>query len=247
MAEIKFPTEEIELPSKGLVYPEDNPLSSGKIEMKYMTAKEEDILTNQNYIKKGIVLDKLLKSLIVSDINYDDLVVGDKNAILIAALILGYGAEYIFEHNKIEHTVNLTEVNDKQFDKSLMSEGKNQFHFTLPTSKTEITFKFLTHRDENAIANEIKGLKRINKQSSKDLSTRMKHLITSVNGNSEKKTIREFVDNQLLAIDSRALRNYVIEIQPDVDLHFEYEDKNGDFVNVPIPIGINFFWPDAEI
>ena len=98
MAEFKFPTEEVELPSKGLVYPKENPLSSGKIEMKYMTAKEEDILTNQNYIKKGIVLDKLLKSLIVSDINYDDLVVGDKNAILIAARILGYGRDYEFTY-----------------------------------------------------------------------------------------------------------------------------------------------------
>ena len=77
MSEFKFPTEEVELPSKGLIYPKDNPLSSGKIEMKYMTAKEEDILTNQNYIKQGTVIDKLLKSLIISKINYDDLVVGE--------------------------------------------------------------------------------------------------------------------------------------------------------------------------
>ena len=85
MAEFKLPTEIVELPSKGLIYPEDNPLSSGKIEMKYMTAKEEDILSNQAYIEKGIVIDKLLQSLIVSDINYNDLVIGDKNAIMIAA------------------------------------------------------------------------------------------------------------------------------------------------------------------
>lgn len=243
----QFPTEEVTLPSKGLLYPKESPLSKGVIEMKYMTAREEDILTNQNLIENGTVIDKLLQSLIITPIDYNDLLLGDKNAILIAARILGYGAEYTFEHNRIEHTVNLTEVNDKQFDENLMSEGKNQFHFTLPTSKTEITFKFLTHRDENAIASEIKGLKRLNKQSSKDLSTRMKHLITSINGDSEKQTIREFVDNQLLAIDSRALRNYVVEIQPDINLNFEYEDKNGDFVDIPIPIGINFFWPDAGI
>ena len=94
-----FPTETIELPSKGLIYPEDNPLSSGKIEMKYMTAKEEDILSNQSYIKDGTVIDKLLQSLIVTKINYKDLIVGDKNAILIASRILGYCAEYSFEHN----------------------------------------------------------------------------------------------------------------------------------------------------
>jgi len=95
----KFPTEVVELPSKGLVYPEDNPLSSGKIEMKYMTAKEEDILTNQSYIEKGIVLDKLLQALIVSKINYNDLITGDKNAIMIAARILGYGKDYTFTYN----------------------------------------------------------------------------------------------------------------------------------------------------
>jgi hypothetical protein len=243
----QFPTEEVTLPSKGLLYPKESPLSKGVIEMKYMTAREEDILTNQNLIENGTVIDKLLQSLIITPIDYNDLLLGDKNAILIAARILGYGAEYTFEHNRIEHTVNLTEVNDKQFDENLMSEGKNQFHFTLPTSKTEITFKFLTHRDEKAIASEIKGLKRLNKQSSKDLSTRMKHLITSVNGDSEKQTIREFIDNQLLAIDSRALRNYIAEIQPDINLTYEYEDKNGDFVDIPIPINLNFFWPDAGI
>ena len=80
----KFPTETVDLPSKGLIYPKDSPLSSGKVEMKYMTAKEEDILTNQNYITKGIVLDKLIESLLVTKVNYNDLINGDKNALLIA-------------------------------------------------------------------------------------------------------------------------------------------------------------------
>ena len=86
----KLPTEMVDLPSKGLLYPEGNPLREGKIEIKYMTAKEEDILTNQNYIKQGVVIDKLLQSLIVTKINYDDLLVGDKNAIMVAARILAY-------------------------------------------------------------------------------------------------------------------------------------------------------------
>jgi len=92
-----FPTEEVTLPSKGLVYPEGNPLSKGVIEMKYMTAREEDILTNESFIKKGIVIDKLLQSLIVTPINYNDLISGDKNAIMIAARVLGYGKDYTFE------------------------------------------------------------------------------------------------------------------------------------------------------
>jgi hypothetical protein len=92
-----FPTETVDLPSKGLIYPETSPLSSGKIEMKYMTAKEEDILTNQAYIQKGTVLDKLLESLIVTKgINVKDLIVGDKNALFVAARVLGYGKDYSF-------------------------------------------------------------------------------------------------------------------------------------------------------
>jgi hypothetical protein len=114
-----FPTETIELPSKGLIYPEDNPLSSGKIEMKYMTAKEEDILSNQSYIKDGTVIDKLLQSLIVTKINYKDLIVGDKNAILIASRILGYGAEYTFEYKGEEVTVDL--LTKKIFQKVKMN------------------------------------------------------------------------------------------------------------------------------
>ena len=85
MSEFKFPTEVIELPSKGLVYPESSPLSSGAIELKYMSAKEEDILTNANFIEKGLVIDKLLQSLIVTKIDYNELILGDKNAILFAA------------------------------------------------------------------------------------------------------------------------------------------------------------------
>ena len=116
----KFPTETIELPSKGLIYPEDNPLSSGTIEMKYMTAKEEDILSNQSYIQNGTVIDKLLKSLIVSKINYNDLIVGDKNAIMIAARILGYGKDYEFEYKGDPVSVDLTSLENLPFDESLI-------------------------------------------------------------------------------------------------------------------------------
>ena len=96
--EKKFPTEIIDLPSKGLLYPKDSPLSSGKIEMKYMTAKEEDILTNQNYITRGTVIDKLIQALVVDkSIKYGDILAGDKNVLLVAARILGYGENYEFE------------------------------------------------------------------------------------------------------------------------------------------------------
>ena len=244
MAEIKFPTEEVELPSKGLVYPEDNPLSSGKIEMKYMTAKEEDILTNQNYIKQGIVIDKLLKSLIVSKINYDDLIVGDKNAILIAARILGYGKDYEFTYNEEEVSIDLTELETQYLDESLITKGENEFSFTLPHTKTNITYKLLTNRDDRKIDAEIKGLKRINKHASFDLSTRLKYMITSVNGETEDKDIRDFVDNHMLARDSRALREHIRKTQPDIQMKFTFTGNDGVEEDATVPMTAGFFWPD---
>ena len=242
MAEFKFPTEEVELPSRGLMYPEDNPLSSGKVEIKYMTAKEEDILSNQNYIKKGNVLDKLLDSLIVNpDINSKDLIVGDKNAVLIAARILGYGKEYKFIYNDEERVVDLSVFNNKIFDESLITKGVNSFNFTLPHSDTLITYKIIDGHDDNKIDAELRGLKKVNKHASPELTTRLKYIITSVNGDAEKKSVREFVDNYLLAIDSRALREHMKSTQPDVDLTYDLDGEE----EVTIPIGVNFFWPDV--
>ena len=243
-----FPTEEVTLPSKGLIYPSENPLSKGTLEMKYMTAKEEDILTNDSYIKNGTVIDKLLQSLIITPINYNDLVVGDKNAIMIAARVLGYGKDYSFTLDEEEQTVDLTEVNDKELqEEHLLEKGKNEFSFMLPTIQKNITFKILTHGDEKKVDAEVKGLKKIDKKSSAEYSTRLKHMILSVEGDYERKTVRQFVDNQLLARDSRALREYIKEIQPDVDLTFDLENAAGDVKGVRIPIGITFFWPDTEL
>ena len=242
MAEFKFPSEEVDLPSKGLIYPEGHPLSKGKIEIKYMTAKEEDILTNQSYIQKGTVLDKLIESLIIDkDINYKDLILGDKNAVLIAARILGYGKSYTFTLNGKSHTVDLSEVDNKKFDDSLISKGENSFSFTLPHSGNKITYKILTGHDDTKIDQELRGLKKINKEASHELTTRLKHMITSVNGDTERKTVREFVDNYLLAIDARSFREHIRNTQPDVDLDF---DLDGD-EEVTIPIGVSFFWPDV--
>ena len=244
-----FPSEEVTLPSKGLLYPQDHPLSKGVVEIKYMTAREEDILTNQNFIKNGTVIDKLLKSLIVTKFNYNDLLVGDKNAILVAARILGYGSEYSFKYKDQETTVDLSEIEDKEFDEKLILDknNPNEFSFHLPYSKKDITFKLLSHGDDLKINSEVKGLKKISKTTNVESVTRWKHIILSLEGNYDKKTIREFVDNQLLARDARALRSYIKEIQPDVDLTFDLENEAGDVKGVKIPIGISFFWPDTEI
>ena len=239
-----LPTETIDLPSKGLVYPENHALSDGTIEIKYMTAKEEDILTNQNYIKDGTVLDKLLESLIITKFNYNDLVIGDKNAIMIASRILGYGAEYKFTYNGAEETIDLSQIENKPLDESLYTKGQNEFTFDLPNSDNSITFKLLTHGDEVKINQELEGIKKIKRNSSPELTTRLKHMVTSINGDPEKKNIREFVDQAFLARDARAFREFIQKIQPDVDLTFFPSTKT---TSVSIPIGINFFWPDADI
>ena len=246
-----YPTEEVTLPSKGLVYPADSPLSSGTVEMKYMTAKEEDILTNESYIKKGTVVDKLLQSLIVTPINYNELVGGDKSAILIAARVLGYGKDYSFTYPNSKQedetfTVDLTGVEDKILkEEHLREKGKNEFSFFLPTVKKELVFKLLTHGDEKKIQAELTGLKKVNKEDSSELTTRLKYMIVSIDGETDKKEIRDFVDNYLLARDARALREYLKEIQPDVDLTFDLEDSYGEKLRgVNVPIGITFLWPD---
>lgn len=252
MNEFRFPTEVIDLPSKGLIYPESSPLSSGTIELKYMSAKEEDILTNQNFIEKGIVIDKLLQSMIVTKCDYNDLIVGDKNAILVAARILGFGAEYPVEitdkyGKKIPVTVNLSELKNKEINESLFVKGKNEFNFTLPQSKVTVTFKLLNASDETKIDNEVKGLKKAYPNDSFDITTRLKHTILAINGDTNAEKIRYFVDNMLLQ-DSRALRKYISEITPDLEMTISYEDSKGDIVEgVSMPMNINFLWPDANI
>jgi len=254
MEQSQFPTEEVSLPSKGLLYPENSPLKSGKIEMKYMTAKEEDILTNVNLIKNGTVLDKLLKSLIVTpNVNYDDLLIGDKNAVLVAARILGYGPEYDIQLKHPETgenakaTIDLTTLEDEHLDKKLITEGKNEFSFTLPASKREVIFKLLTHGDEQKIEQEIKGLKKINRVGLEG-TTKLKHVILAIDGNFDKKAVREFIDGNFLARDSRALRNHIKNISPDVILQADAVFEDG--VVEPkfmFPLGSDFFWPDAGI
>ena len=238
MAELKFPSEIIDLPSQGLLYPEDNPLSSGKAEIKYMTAKEEDVLTNQNYIEKGIVLDKLLENVLVNA-NPKDLVIGDKNAVLVATRILGYGNDYKFMLGGNEYTIDLTTLENKEFDKSLVTKGKNEFSYKLPSSGTSITFKILNGHDESKINRELEGLKKVSKNPP-ELSTRLKYMITSVEGETESKAIRNFVDTYFLARDSRSFRQYVREVQPDIDLSTTLDSGE----EVRVPIGLDFFWPE---
>ena len=253
MAEKKLQTEMVGLPSKGLLYPESSPLRKGSVEVKYMTAKEEDILTNQSFIKSGVVIDKLLEALVVSPINFNDILIGDKNAILVAARVYGYGPHYVFNYtnpgtNEDEEVmIDLSLVEDKEINEALITEpGVNSFEFELPLSKRKINFKLLTQSDENNIQLDLKAQRKMKREA--ELTTRLKHTIISVDGDTDISAIREFIDGELLAVDSRALRNYIKEMSPDVDLTFNFEGEDGTIVNnVQIPIGVGFFWPDLQV
>jgi hypothetical protein len=262
VVENKFPTEIIDLPSKGLLYPKNNPLSSGKVEMKYMTAKEEDILASQNLIQKGIVLDKLFQALIVSNgegeaINYGDILTGDKDAVMVAARVLGYGKDYgvkiedpFDSDNTQEVKVDLTEIENKEIDEAhIQTPGLNLFEFTLPISKKLLVFKLPTHSTEKKIEKELKLKKAVagaDKSIDKTLSTRLKNMIVSIDGEEDRNKISNFVSNEFLAQDSRAFRKYVEDIMPGVKLEFLFVSDTTEMEQViPIPINLNFFWPGA--
>ncbi len=248
MAEVKFPTEVVDLPSKGLLYPKDSSLSSGQIEIKYMTAKEEDILTSANLIKRGLVVQKLLESLIVDkSIKVDDLLIGDKNAVLIASRILAYGKEYELEYLGQKMVVDLTQLKDKYLDESIVSEGVNEFEFELPATKRKLTFKLLTSGDEKAIDEEVKGYEKIGDGIGYEGTTRLKHQIISVDGDTKRNSVNSFVDNEFLSRDSTAFRAHVSKIMPDVDMTSTYTDDDGEVKEFTVPMTVTFLWPNAGI
>jgi len=245
-SKFSLPTETVELPSKGLLYPKDSPLSKGEVEMKYMTAKEEDILTNANYITKGNVIDKLIESLLIDKtIDINDILVGDKNALMIAVRLLSYGKDYNITYGGESITVDLTKLKHFKIDYSLYQEGKNEFEFKLPNTDNTVTIKCLSTKDEKLISREIQGNQKMNKEANTASTSRLKYLITSVNGLKETKDIREFVDKFLLAKDARAIRTFYKSINPDIDLSYKFTNSMGGEEDVIVPIGLDFFWPDA--
>ena len=248
MSEHKFPTEVIDIPSGGKVYSKESPLGDGKIEIKYMTTKEEDILMSENLIKKGVVIDKLLDSLIVTKgVTTDNLVVGDKNAVLVASRILAYGPEYTVEvtnpnnsEQKIEHTFDLSKCPFKTISEGI-DYSDNSFEFTTPIGKTKIKFKLLTGVEEKLIEKDIKQSNKFGYNA--EITTRLRHTVTEVDGDSKPETIVAFSQN-MLARDSVALRNYIQDISPDIDLTSEIQ-IGGESVSVSIPLTVEFFWPQS--
>ncbi len=244
-----FPTEVISLPSKGLCYPDSSPLAKGEVTIKLLTAKEEDILTSPNLIKRNLVIEKLLESVLVEPgVKIDDLLLGDKNAILIATRLLAYGPEYKIkitdkEYNEeVDWTVDLSKIQIKEIDYSLLNK-KNEFSYTLPHSKSQIKFKLLTHGDEVIINKDIEAAEKITKQSN-EITSRYRRVITEVDGNRDMGYISNFVTNKLQARDSKELRKYIASVTPDLDFKFQYTSPyTGETEALPIPFGSDFFYP----
>lgn len=253
--ESKYPTEIVDLPSKGYFYNNNDPLSKGVVELKMMTAKEEDILTNEAFIKKGIVLDRLLESLIIDkSINIDNLITGDKNALFIAARRLAYGDSY----GPVEvgcktcreickPIINLSEIKTKEYNFDGKQKGINSFEFVLPYAKRTVKLKILTNADDANIDLELKSLQKISKGSS-EITTRLKHLIVAVDDNPDKAYIRNFVDTELLSRDSIELRKFIRDISPDIDMTFNFTCEHCQAQErVGVPMTVQFFWPESGV
>ena len=248
--EFKFPSEVVDLPSKGKVYGKDHPCSDGKIEIKYMTAREEDILTSQNLIKKGLVIDKLLDSLIITEgVTSDDLVLGDKNATMVAARILAYGPEYSCEvinpnsGEKVKHEFNLADCPFKELP-SNVDYSANEFTYLLPVANVEVVFILLSVSEEKEITQEINARKKLGSQVSPELTTRLRKAIVSINGESSAMSLQSGVDN-MLSKDSYALRQEIQRLTPDIEMRQEVIIE-GEPVTVDIPMTVNFFWPRTQ-
>jgi len=246
----KFPSEIVDLPSKGLLYPKGHPLEQGTIEIKYMTAREEDILTSSNLIQKGLVIDELLKSVITTKVNFDDLLIGDKNAVMLATRIFGYGKNYSTDvtcpqcaNIETDCEFDLTALEYKEINEEDYQNG-NSFTFELPNSKRTLEYKYLTQKDETGIQKE---LERVSKHVGKvqpEVTTRLRYQIISVDGEKDPTYINNFIQNELFAMDSREFREHYIEYQPDVEFDTGYACPScGAEVTVDLPISVNFFWP----
>jgi len=196
----------------------------------------------------------LIESLVVDkDIDLDQILVGDKNALIFAIRRLAYGDNY----GPVEITcpkctavnkqnVDLSEISYKEVELDNYPKGVNEFEYTLPASKIVIKFKLLTAADEKAIERDIEGFAKLKKDSSSEITTRLKYMITSVNGDTDKAKIKSFIDNNMLARDSSAFRQYAKTFSPDVDSRFNFccsECSNQE--RVAVPMTVQFFWPNS--
>ena len=249
------PTEFVELPSYGRYYSEDHPLHNVEsIEIRHMTAKEEDILTSRTLIKKGIALDRVIKNIIVDKrINPDTLLTGDRNAIILATRISGYGNVYETKVTcpncsaKQKYGFDLNEAlvyNGNAVDEidDIINNNDGTFTVTLPRIDLPVTFRLLTGRDERTLMNGQEADRR--KKEEKNVTRQLRNMIVSVNEQTSPKIIDTLVDH-LPSMDSRELRMAYRTAAPNVDMTQYFECAECDYAEeMEVPLTADFFWPD---
>lgn len=248
------PVEAVPLPSQGIIYPSGSPLyRSETVEIKAMTARDEDILTSRALIKKGTVISHLLKSCIVDkNIDVDSMISGDRNAIMIALRITGYGASYNVEVScpqcgeRCKDDFNLGDLPIKRLELMPIIEGANLFEFQLPISKKRVQFRFLTGADEIEMAQEAdRRKKKLGVETDNSVTLRLQTAIVEVEGIKDRNKITQFVKN-MPAGDSRALRKFMDDFEPGVEMKSSLTCSScGETSEVRLPLGASFFWPDA--
>ncbi len=249
------PTEFVDLPSRGQYYPENHPLHGQEsVEIKYMTAKEEDILSSKTLIKQGVAIDRLLKSVIVDKrINPDTLISGDRNAVLVATRITGYGAEYETKvtcpscMTSCDHQFDLSEIevrtsDDIEQDSSYEITEEGTIVTTTPMTKITVEMRMMTGKDENYLSRLVES-KRRKKLPETTLTDTLKMLIVSLNNQTDKDLINKFV-KVIPARDSRYLRSVYEKSSPNVDMTQNFECSNCGYVtDLEVPFTTDFFWP----
>ena len=251
------PTEFVELPSRGQFYSADHPLHNQEtIELRYMTAKDEDILTSQALLKNGLAIDRLVSNLIVDkNINPDDLLIGDKNALLLAARVSGYGADYKVQVScqscgtAQAHTFDLTAFEnnegiqpDENSDSGVAATDDGTFTAVLPRTGYTAEFRLFTAQDEkDAMQTSAKKAKhKLEDSASTDL---LKVLLVSVNGIADRTEVNNFIEN-MPAQDARHIRACVQVVTPNVDMTQSCECSScGTVADVEVPFTAEFFWP----
>lgn len=249
---MEIPVESVPLPSAGLIYPTDSPLSGREtVDIRAMTAKEEDILTSRALIKKGTVITELLKSCLVDkSIDPDLLISGDRNAIMTAVRVTGYGADYSVDidcpacSEKSKQNFKLTDLSIKRLEIDPVEIGKNLFEFKLPVSGKNIRFKFLTGKDEQEITITSERKRKQGQQSDNLITQKLMYSVVSVDGTTDKVKVQSFIRN-MPARDSLSLRKFMDANEPGIDMKSWIECPNCDESSeVRLPLGASFFWPD---
>jgi len=251
------PTEFVELPSEGKHYAEGHPLyGETSIEIRQMTAKDEDLLTSRTLIKKGVVLDRLIQSLVVNkSINTDSLLVGDRNAIIIAARVSGYGNEYNVEvqcpacSETQAHTFDLNEAHitqgdiEKATELGVVPNKDGTYDALLPRSGVTVTFRLFTGQNEKELLSMF--LDKRKNQDSKFITRQLSEMVVAVSGNDSSEVLDYFVNN-VPSRDARHLRLIFKMVTPDIDLTQQFECAECDHTQqMEVPLTAEFFWPDG--